>query len=77
MMMKKKHGEGFTPSKKTDKKPPDLLEQGKKRKRECINRIRDEESLEEIKEWVFAKHPHHVQNDILEHEDSTNQRYPY
>ena len=51
--MKKKHGEVSTPSKKTDKKPHEVLEQGKKRKRECINRIRDEESLEEIKEYVY------------------------
>ncbi len=61
--MKKKRGEDFPLTKKSDKKPPDLLEQGKKRKRECINRIRDEESLEEIKAYVY--------------EDSTNQRYPY
>ena len=53
--MKKKHGEVSTPSKKTDKKPTELLEQGKKRKRECINRIRDEESLEQIKEYVYRE----------------------
>lgn len=53
MTLKKKHGEAFTPSKKTDKKPLELLEQGKKRKRECINRIRDEESLEEIKHYIY------------------------
>jgi hypothetical protein len=63
MNSKKMRGAGFTPSKKTDNKPDSLLEQGKKRKRECLNRTRNQESLEAIKEYV--------------HEDSTNQRYPY
>ena len=65
MMMKKKRGEDFEKL-TTSKKPVELLELGKKRKREAINRARDEESWEEIKEFLFEENTY---------EDSTYRRY--
>ena len=51
--MKQKHGEDFKLPKKSERKPVDLLEKGRARKREAINRAQEEESLEEIKRFVY------------------------
>ena len=51
MSMKKKPGTTFTQRKS------DAEELGKAIKRRVINRAKDEESLEEIKEYVYADTP--------------------
>lgn len=43
----------YSLTKKTERKPLELREVGRSRKRRVINKTRDEESLEEIKEFKY------------------------
>lgn len=47
--------EGSTSFRKRGTKPTELLELGRHKKRVVINKAKDEESLEEIKEYVYAQ----------------------
>ncbi len=49
---KKKRGE-VSPSMKKSDMPRDLAERGKALKRKALNRAKDRESLESIKEYVY------------------------
>ena len=62
--MKKKRGEDF--ERLTRKSGDKALELGRKKKREIVNKARDSESLEEIKEYIFEE---------TGYENSPHQRY--
>jgi hypothetical protein len=51
---KTKHGEDIPLTKKIDM-PRDLAERGKAIKRKALNRAKDRESLESIKEYVYRE----------------------
>lgn len=57
MNTKKKRGPDFPSQKKSEAE-----ELGKRIKRKVINRAKDEESLEEIKEWVYNEDSEHRSN---------------
>ena len=58
MNTKKKRGQGF----EFTQKKSEAEELGKRIKRKVINRAKDEESLEEIKEWVYDENSEHRSN---------------